>query len=106
VPNSNHVPGYREFYSRTAINRLTEALGSSTNPYPLTLLEAAANSKKGLLASNNNPRDLKKVRDALDEAERVSNSTEFAGVFGHISAVSGSKYPSVRAKEKLTQLEG
>jgi len=88
VPSSAQVPGWRPFYSRTAITRLLEALGSTTNPYPLTLLEAAANGVKGRLSANNNPRNLDQIRDLLNEAEHQGNETQFGQVWSHVAAAS------------------
>lgn len=88
VPAVNHVPGYRPFRSRTAMTRLLEALGSNTNPYPFTLLEASANGVKGRLAARQDPRSLKAVDDSLKSVESSGNEIEFSVVWSHMAAVS------------------
>jgi len=65
----NSAPAYQPFASRSALLRMAEALGSKTNPYPLTLLAQGPNGVKGRLAANNNPRDLDKIKKDLKRAK-------------------------------------
>jgi hypothetical protein len=90
VPANGRVGGYKRFFSQMPNERLSEAAGSESNPYPFTLLQADLNDIKGSLASGVNPVSSDRIDNSLRLAARGERSspTNLGRLFGAIRNVS------------------
>lgn len=87
VPARARVAGWRPYYTRRAIDRLLEALGSTSNPYPFTPLQGNVNGMKGRVAASSAAIADDKINRALRAAEGGDNP-RFGALFGYLRQVS------------------